>query len=204
MYLKIKTKKHSIGFTLLELLLAISLFCIISVAIYSSMAVGIKIHKRGGNLTGKYNDVSFAFERIGQDLRSAISINNIYFSGSEQDMSFYAIQAISGGQKELSKITYLLEKEKSCYDFLRLRESYPDSLQASHAKGDVLLDSVSELNFNYGFFKKQASGDQILQWKSEWKDEGVPRMVRIRFSIKGESFEDIVYCPAGKMAQEKQ
>jgi len=201
--MEIKGRKVT-GFTLLELLFAISLFCIIAVAIYSSMAVGLKVHKKGSSLTGKYNDVSFAFERIGQDLRAAVAINNMYLSGSEQTMNFYSIQNVSGGQKELSKITYSLEKEKNEYDFFRLMESYPESCQSSHLKGDILLSELVDFSFNYGFLKKQASGEEILQWKTEWKEEGVPQIVRIRFAIKGEKFECVVYCPAGKMGQEKQ
>jgi prepilin-type N-terminal cleavage/methylation domain-containing protein len=201
---KASQKNKKAGFTLLELLLGISLFCIVAVAIYSSMAIGIKVHKKGGLLTGKYNDVSFAFTIIEKDLRSAMCINNVYFSGSSENMSFYSVQKYSGINEELCKITFSTERERDFMVLRRLIESYQESLQSQHIKGDILINDLSACSLDYGYMKREVSGEQSLLWKKEWKGESVPRYVRINFDIKGEKFTDVVFCSAGKFGEEKE
>lgn len=196
-------KRKNRGFTLLELLLATTLFCIIAVAIYSSLAVGIKAHKRGESLSGNYNDIRFALYRINQDLRSAIAVNNIYFVSESQKIYFYSAQSAPGGAKDLYKITYSWDKEKDYFVLLRLKETYIDSLQNERQKGDVMLDYISRLSFDYGYLKKVMSGEQEFKWKSDWKQESMPKLVRLQLNVKGEAFEDVVYCPAGKMGELK-
>lgn len=191
-------------FTLMELLLAITLFSIIAVAIYSSLAIGIKVHRRGSCIGGEYGDLRLAFNRISQDLRTAVHMNNIYLVEESQKIYFFSIQPTSGGIKELYEITYTWEREKDYFAFLRLKEAYIDSLQDTHPKGDELLDKISQLSFDYGYLKKGMSREEEFQWKEDWKDEAMPKMVRLRLEYGGEKFCKVIYCPAGKMGEVKE
>lgn len=191
-------------FTLMELLLAITLFSIIAVAIYSSLAVGIKVHRRGSRIGGGYGDLRLFFNRISQDLRTAVHINNIYLVEESQKIYFFSIQSTSGGIKELYKITYTWEMEKDYFALLRLKETYIDSLQDTHPKGDEILDRISQLSFDYGYLKKGMSGEEEFQWKEDWKQEAMPKMVRLGLEYGGEKFSKIIYCPSGKMGEVKE
>lgn len=192
------------GFTLMELLLAMTLFSIIAVAIYSSIAVGIKAHKKGEALAGRYNDLRFAFNTIGQDMRTAVNMSGVYLVTEPQKLSFHSIQNAKGNVKEICKITYLWGKEKDYYKLYRLKEGYIDSLQGSRPKGDAILDGIKELGFSYGYQKKTTSGEKEFKWKEEWKAEYLPRLVKLRLKIRDEVFNKYIFCPAGKMGEIKE
>lgn len=192
------------GFTLLELLVAITLFSIIAVAIYSSLAAGIRVHRKGSNIGGEYNDLRLAFYIIAQDLRTAIHINDVYLVEESQLVYFYSIQPRQDGTSELFKITYTWEREKDYFALLRLKETYIDSLQGTHAKGDELLDGISQLSFDYGYVKKARKGEEDFLWKEGWKEESMPKLVRFRIEKKDEKFNEVIYCPGGKMGELKE
>lgn len=197
-------QRDDTGFTLMELLLAITLFSIIAVAIYSALAVGIKVHKRGSSIGGDYNDLALAFSVAARDLRTAIHINNIYLVEESQMLYFFSVQPAQDGTRELYKITYTWEKEKDYYALLRLRETFIDSQQTVHPKGDELLDGISRIVFDYGYLKKGRRGDEELQWKGDWKEEAMPKLVRFQTEKEGEKFNKLIYCPAGKMGEVKE
>lgn len=202
--LQVRGQKPQVGFTLMELLLAITLFAIIAVAIYSSMAMGVKLHRRGENLAGKYNDLRFAFNRIAQDLRTAIKINEVYMVCESQRIYFYSIQPAPGGQKEINKITYTWARPNDFFVLTRLKEKYIDSVQDEHTAGDELLTGISQIDFSYGYLKAGLSGAKEFKWKGEWKNEALPKLVRLKVKSKGEEFNKLIYCPAGKMGDFKE
>lgn len=192
------------GFTLIELLLAIALFCVVAVAIYSSLAIGIKVHTRGGQIGGECSDLDIAFYRIAQDLRTAVHINNIYLVKESQNLYFYSVQPTPGGTRQLYKITYTWEKEKDYYTLLRVKETYVDSVQEEHPKGDRLLDGIKNLGFDFGYIKKGIRGEEELQWRDKWEDEAMPKLVRLKVEVDKRKFCKIIYCPAGKMGEVKE
>lgn len=192
------------GFTLMELLLATTLFAITAVAIYSSLAVGIKVYKRGSNISGEYSDLGLAFHRIAQDLRTVIHINDVYLVEELQKIYFFSIQPTTSGARELYKITYTWERERDYFALLRLKETYIDSLQDEHQKGDRLLDNVKRLSFDYGYLKKGISGEKEFQWKEDWNQKALPRMVRLKIEKDGEKFSKVIYCPSGKMGEVRE
>lgn len=199
-----KDKNRSNGFTLMELLLAITLFSIIAVAIYSSLAVGIKAQKRGCVIGGEYSDLRLTFYLTSQDLHNAIHANEIYLVSEAQKIYFYSVLPAQDGTRELYKITYTWEREGSYFNLLRLKENYIDSCQEIHEKGDEILDKVSKLEFSYGYVKKEISGEEEFSWKEEWKQESMPKLVQLKIEKNGEKFNKIIYCPAGRMGELKQ
>lgn len=188
----------------MELLLAITLFSIIAIAIYSSLATGIKIQKRGSSLGGEYNDLRLAFYRVAQDLHNAVYTNNVYLSAESQKLCFFSIQPIPSGGKEIYKITYTWEREKDYFVLLRLKETYIESLQETHSRGDELLTKISQINFDYGYLKKGMAGKEDFYWKENWKEEAMPKLVRLKIEIKNEKFNKVIFCPAGKLGEMKE
>lgn len=187
----------------MELLLAITLFSIIAIAIYSSLAAGIKVHKRGSTIGGEYGDLRIAFDRIGQDLRTAVHVNDIFCVEESQKIYFLSAQVTASGTYELYKISYSWEKEKNYFTLLRLKETYIDSLQNEHAKPDKVLDNIKKIDFTYGYVKKGLRGEQEFQWREELEEKALPRLVRLNIEINNEKFNKVIYCPSGKMGELK-
>ena len=193
-----------LGFTLMELLLAIALFSIIAVALYSSLAAGIRVHEKGATVGGEYADLQILFNCIAQDLRSALSINEEYLKEESQKLHFFSSQPSEGGGSEIYKITYTWEREGKYSKLFRLKETYIDSQQDTHNEGEEILDKMLKLNFSYGYTKKNIMGEETFSWNDAWKEEALPKMVRFRVEIPKGSFQRIICCPAGKMGEIKE
>lgn len=193
-----------LGFTLMELLLAIALFSIIATAIYSSMATGIRVHEKGATLGGEYNDIQLFFHRIAQDLSTAVGINEEYLIEDSQKICFFSSQPMAGGGREIYKTTYNWEREKDYFKVNRLKETYIDSLQETHGEGEEILDKVSKLDFSYGYRKETIMGEEAFLWKSDWGEKALPKMVRIKLEIPKGDFQKIIYCPGGKLGEIKE
>jgi len=197
--------KSYAGFTLVELLLAIILLSIISVALYSSLDTGIKIHRKGVGLGSEYYDTQLFFYRIARDLRTAAAMDNIYLVEESERMYFFSCQPMPGGGSQIYKITYNWMKERGDYfKLFRLKEDYADSLQANNKQGEEFLDKVLKLDFSYGYSQKTEMQTESFLWKDEWKEKAFPQMIRIRIKLPKGNFQRIVYCPTGKLAEIKE
>lgn len=195
---------RQVGFTLMELLLAITLFSVIAVAIYSSLAAGIKVQKKSSYLNAEYNDFRLAFYRIALDLRNAVHINDIYLVEESRRLYFYSIQPSLGGAGEIFKITYTWESEKDYLILSRLKEKYADSLRDAHEKGDKILSKIAKIDFDYGYFKKTSPGKEDFYWRGDWKEESMPKLVRLKIRTKNEELNKVIFCPAGKLGEIKE
>ncbi len=77
-------RAHSIikAFTLVELLLALIIFAIIAVSLYSMFSNGLKVHVRAQDIGKTYRQLGLAYDLLENDLQKAI---NYDFSGSYPD-----------------------------------------------------------------------------------------------------------------------
>lgn len=188
----------------MELLLAITLFSIIAVGIYSSLATGINIHKRAGTLGGEYRDLGLMFHYLAKDLRSAIAMNDICLVEESQQLYFYSTQYQPGGGWGLFKITYNWERGRDYWTVYRLKETYQDSLQKDSAKGEEILSEISELDFLYGYLKSAEMQETVFEWKDSWEEKAFPRMVCVKLRSGEETWQKVIYCPAGKLVEMKE
>jgi len=187
----------------MELLLAITLFCIIAVAVYSSLAVGIKVYKHG-EIGGKYNDICMSLDIVARDIRNAVSFNGLYLTADSEKISFYSILPDKNEGRNICKITYSWKEEDGKYLLTRLRETYAEGLQEAHSDAEGLLSGIDKLAINYAFVKKKLSGESEIQWKDEWKESSFPKLLRLKMTIGTEKIEKVIFCPAGKMAELKE
>ncbi len=191
------------AFTLVELLLAITLFSIIVVGIYSSLATGLRIHKRAGSLGGEYRDLGLMFHHLAKDLRSAVAMNGIYLVEESQGLYFYSQQYQPGGSWGLFKITYSWDRAADYWTVYRLKETYLDSLQKEHGKGEEILSEINQLDFLYGYVKATDMQESEFEWKDSWEEKAFPRMVCVKARAGEESLQKVIYYPAGIIAEVK-
>jgi len=103
------------GFTLIEVILAMMIFSIMSLSLFGVFSNGIKINERVQNQTDVHREVVWSFERISRDLENAVpyDFGSSYserraFEGDHK--SFTIILAVETGLKVIRYSLYTPEK----------------------------------------------------------------------------------------------
>jgi len=112
--MKFKNKKRT-GLTIIELLLGLSIFVLISLTVYSTFFGGIRLSQRARVQNDVYSEIRMSFELISRELQSMLvyDFSNSYpdmfsFKGSSEAITFF--RPTDEGIKVVSY--YLIEPEQ--------------------------------------------------------------------------------------------
>ncbi len=173
------------GFTLLELMISLTIFSLIIVAVYAALNIGAESAVRGTTRAFDNQRARAALSLLTRQLKSAYPLTLqvedetiVYFFGGSQELSF-----ISGdGRAEvggLSKITYFLKEEDGNVS-LWVRTTAPvlpadliDDVEGGVVQETRLLSQVEELSWSY-FGQIQAQ----QEWTDEWDGQEYRRLPR--------------------------
>ena len=124
------------GFTLIEVLVGVSIFSLITLSIYSAFFSAIHIQQRSERLTNFYRESYFTFETISRD------IENIVFYQQKAPDSDALTFSLSGGQNSLSLITLQKDGLKSVDYFLETpkRGSILSAVIGKHSKKNISVE----------------------------------------------------------------
>ena len=133
--------KQKNNFTLLELLIALSLFATIMVSLYSALSVGIVAWKRGDRGSTVHQKARIILDTMSSDIRNCVYFSYIQFVGKANEVYFPVSMVVSEGNKEakgvfdtnIFKITYLLD-----------RKSYRSKYKALMRNQERFLDVTSK------------------------------------------------------------
>lgn len=108
-------RKKYTGFTLLELLLGLSLFSVIAVCVYSTFWAGMNLSRRSERSGGSYREIHGALELMARDMENAVpyDFSNSYpekraFEGGDNKITFMIVS--EGGLKAVSYYLVLPEE----------------------------------------------------------------------------------------------
>lgn len=206
-----KNKGFIHGFTLIELLIAILIFSIVAVAIYSTFSTGLIAWRKGEESGRLYQEARLVLNRMALELRNALSYSNIKFIGKANELYFATLLPSpspgESGQLQLSRVTYYLDDNQSLQ---RREESLRMVLRGEMGKAKEVASSLRELNFAYGYEYEDAGKEKKEPqciWKDEWAGEkAIPSLVRITLVLqdgkntRGEAtFSRTVHIPSGVM-----
>lgn len=196
------------GFTFLELLIAVTIFSIVAVAVYSSFNVGIRAWRKTEESYKVRQETRHALDKLGRDLRCAVNFTRkgpdgspvASFGGSSAEVSFW--RALKGG---VFKITYLLDKKALYY----ILQTYKEATGGESGSRSLLASGVSDFKLRYAY----RDGDKIV-WQDDWesKDSDIPTGVKASLFYGADNggqpveFADTILIPTGilKDATEKQ
>ncbi|MFH1857128.1 MAG: prepilin-type N-terminal cleavage/methylation domain-containing protein [Candidatus Omnitrophota bacterium] len=192
------------GFTLVEILLALLIFSIISGSLYFTVSVGLKAADRAKNNFEVFQELRICVRESEKDLRSFFydeALDVTAFEGGADSLSF-----ISYKPDGLYKITYYQQGR----GFLRYiqkmvfekAETDTEEIEKkiSFLEGRVyhLASLLKKVEFKYLDIDKE--------WQDSWEAEGeYPAAIKVVFYFAGEKeeeagyqFEDTISIPAGK------
>ncbi|MDX9701445.1 MAG: hypothetical protein RBU23_00220 [Candidatus Auribacterota bacterium] len=212
------------NFTLLELLIALSLFATIMVSLYSALSVGIVAWKRGDQGSNLHQRARIILDTMVTDIRKCVYFDYIQFLGQANEVYFpVAIPVTKVTSKDktvfdtsIFKITYFMDKTSYRHKYkslMRLQETFLKSLDESRREAKVLSDDIDELSFQYIYIKSKeeiemlSEFDSPLYWETDWKVKNkIPRSVKIKLVLVDQpgtsdenkiTFERTVFIPIG-------
>ena len=205
------------GFTFIELLIAVSIFAVVAIALYSTFFAGISVWKRSGEDGNIYQDARFVFDDITKDLKNSLyggedEKSAFAFSGNAQEIIFITLEPLffeeDISRKELVKVAYSVDGEEG--QLIRRMAGKSLGFDIEKAEKEILLKDVEEFTFMYCY--DSGDEDEPYIWKEEWDDEKmrVPRGVKVSFSIKAEEgkkkapeFSKIIFVPTGVLGEKE-
>ncbi|MFA6321274.1 MAG: prepilin-type N-terminal cleavage/methylation domain-containing protein [Candidatus Omnitrophota bacterium] len=215
-------KRRNPGFTFIELIIAVTIFSIIAVSIYSTFNAGIKVWLKTSPMIEANQSLRVFFNTISLDLKNAVAYygkeqtlikpgfgqsyeGNINFEGKPDRISFITIVGVSGPDtsmhEEIVRVTYIYDKINKTVK--RLVATRTEGLNEENAKSLDMLSKVEEKDFGFEFCYKNAlsNSDYEYDWRNEWTDKNVlniPRAVR----VKAGGSRKTIFIPSGELGEE--
>lgn len=183
-------KRSSIrGFTFVEVFIVLSVFSLLSLAVYATFASGMRMWNRVNETTLSQRKALLFFERFAQEARQILNYPKIGLTAKNSEVSFPALI-----RDEIIKVDYLLQQDK----LIRRQETLAGVLDEKETslKSRIVLDDIEELVFNFAY---QEEGKEDYSWKESWeKKDGIPLIIKVRIKSKdSQPMEKSVVIPLG-------
>lgn len=215
------------GFTLVEILVAVTIFAIIGVGLYSALATGIITWRKGEVGSTIYQEARLALGRISVELRNSIRYNdekfNVFEGGVDSIKFATVLNTADPGEEdkefEVCEVSYYLDESPTSKikSLFRRVETIPESFEETRRDGEEVASFVEAIKFSYIY--RQGEGPPYeYEWKDEWvqpegeeeeeEDGKIPRAVKIELTLKDESsnkeipFAKIITIPTGEFGEE--
>lgn len=137
------------GFTLLELMVVVSLIGLVAGVVIASFSGGIRVWESARSLTRVEQDLYFAFESVRKDLVNTYRFHGIQFSGSEREISFPALLLIEGEgavqEKRVGSVKYVFNPSDSTLN--RYAWAFPGSEE--DAGRETIAGGIKAVRFGY-------------------------------------------------------
>jgi type II secretion system protein J len=201
------------GLSFLELLLAITIFTIVAVGIYSTFGAGLSTWRKTQKAQNLYQDIRLFLDKIEQDLENAVIYSDseraeyFNFEGEGNKISFFSLvptfQAIPY-HPELKRITYIFDE--STHTLQRLEQKFSDFAQGSGSQeAEQIIAQIYNLNFFYCYLDEDAIPP--YKWMNNWNSEqDIPQGVKVELEIAAEKlpFAKYIFIPNGRKGKEEE
>ena len=188
---------RQVGFTLLELLVAITLMSLVLVLLYSGLRLGLNGWDSGEQRAEAASRLRLVQEFLRRQLAQSMTVyrinerqeREVVFGGQSNGVEFVAPMLTQLGQGGL----YRIRIEAGDHQLrLRWRPYLPHDPAAGEERETVLLDAVSGVEWAY-FGPEQDDDTSPPRWRSDWSSsQRRPLLARLNLSWRGEPWPDLV------------
>jgi len=189
------------SFTLVELLISISIFALIILSLYSAFQTGFLSYNRIDSAFNIYQTARLILNRIDLDLKNAFiySRDDSRFRGNAGALEFFSIaDSFQKGEtfSYFCRIRYESNNQILNRVFYQNLEAVKED---SVLEGEELSPDVKEISFQYAY--KSPDPSKPFDWQDSWPKEGdtnqkkdLPLAVKIKLSLieKNKQQEHIV------------
>lgn len=209
-------RRYKEGFTLIELFIAISIFAVVAIALYSTFFAGISVWRRSGESRDVYQDIRFVLDDMTRDLRNIVYYTKdpesaFAFSGTADELDFITLEGPfvekDTSRKELIKIVYRFDD--AIDGLVRIRADKSLGFDIEKGEKEILLKDIEDLKFEYCY--DSGDEDDPYLWEDKWEDKDlrIPRGVKVIFQIKVAKvkepleFAKTVFIPIGVLGEKE-
>ena len=217
--------RSSLALTLIEFLLAMTIFATIAVSLYATFFSGIQISKKAKHFEAFYRNIRFTVDTMQYDLENMVlfqfDLNPPVYAFSGDSESFTLIVPTESGIK---KVSYFLDDPKNVRIHtvqLGMHTAKNVAIQANESSHQIPVSVLIRQEQSWGhepdneILNKQILKDSLkisyasweeenLVWNNEWKNALFPLGVRIQMTFADPSddknkvqIDKIIYIPWG-------
>ena len=171
--------RGSRGFTLIEVLVSLTIMAIITAVAFAGLSIGIDSWRRGSRKIEEL-DRTFALERLLQ--RQVALADPQLFMGGVRELEFVSTYSLANGTGDPVRVRYQFDSGKLMYTEMPAAEYSSD---AAGAVTSQTIGSFSQMGFRYLGSKQGGKA----AWVNEWMQDGLPRAVQVQIG------SDVVTIP---------
>ncbi len=172
---------RSKGFTLLELMISITMIAIIAAIVFAAMRLGFRSVEGGEKKIESLERTRTSITIVESQIQSQIPLTadtdkgrTFIFTGSKEFLQFPTNYSIWGGEKGYVTVTYSVETGDNRRQSLRASETI---VGLEGTRETMLFKDLDAINFEY-FYKGPT--DEEGKWVDEWEDVTMtPEKVRL-------------------------
>lgn len=175
------------GFSLVEMLVCVSIVSIIAVGLMSVFFAGVRIWKRASGSSFSAMEAALEADRISAELRQCLSLPFTGCSGKKEKLSFPLVSA--GGR--LIRVTYGFDPQEQ-----KLRRSETDAASILAEDEETTERDIRCFSGFSAEFRRFDKESRTFVWQENWdKSLGVFGAVRLNFKAGDEEFSRLVLVP---------
>jgi prepilin-type N-terminal cleavage/methylation domain-containing protein len=159
------------GFTLIEMLLAVSIFSTIAAVVYMSFSTGLEAHSRIKAASDELQRARFALDLIAGDLGAPERVGTETLVGRADALRLALPESRRSGNGGDSVEYLVVTGTEESPTLVRRVTLGDDVIRESRLLSDVELFEIS-------YFVSERGGAGV--WRSEWAGGGLPYAVRVR------------------------
>jgi general secretion pathway protein J len=189
------------GFTLVEVMISLTLFALLATILYGAIALGQGAVEKSQRSFEKNQNLRSAVDLLGSYIRSSYPYRltqqdpAFFYQGEETELTFVSSFSLAMGGRGMAKIHLFWEGQKDGDGVLKLEEQVPVRLGGDGGSGFnngvVLRERVAEFNLTY--LNPQSEKEE---WVERWdtnERKVLPRAVRLSFHTPAEGDVEWVF-----------
>ena len=191
-------KQQAQGFTLIEVLIAMTLLSMMMVLLFASLKICADSWEKGENKINEVNEFAVVYSFFHQHLSLAHPLWNDFsseektfsFQGSAHSLQFVSAMPASAGRSGLQLFSVDLQSDNNDrFINVTLMPFFPLAEGAAwHKEDDILINHVS--GFTLTYFGSD-DGISLGSWQDEWlAKNSLPRLVKINITLDND-----IICP---------
>ena len=188
----VRHARNSLGFTLIEVVLALSIFALIGAVLYGAFSLSHSAVEKSqasfedNQKLRSFTDLLGSYIRSAHPYRQSAQDTTVFFDGQEEQLTFISSISFAMGGRGMSKIRIAWDRAEEGEGPIELEEEVPVRLNVSEEpnlgglrNGLVIQERVKELRFAY---LDPKSEEEI--WEERWDGReklALPRAVRLSY-----------------------